>query len=264
MSLSAQPAIEPSLLLRQYFDSMLRRYGPQRWWPARTRLEVILGAILTQNTSWQNAALAIRGLRRSGMLSLARLKLATRGQLEASIRSAGFYRQKAMTIARFLDWLQKLCNGSLARMFARSGAELREELLRIKGLGPETVDAILLYAGGIPTFVADAYTRRILERHDLIKGRIDYEATRQFLHSHLPADANFFNEYHALLVETGKRYCRRAVPNCRGCPLEPFLPEAGTRLEAAGAGKKRNAIAETISLSAAGPLVGMTDNANST
>jgi endonuclease III related protein len=224
MPLSAQPAFEPSELLRRYFESMLREYGPQRWWPARTRLEVILGAILTQNTSWQNAALAVQGLRKSGLLSLAKLKCARRARIESLIRPAGFYRQKARTIRNFLDWLNGNCAGSLARMFNRPGAELRRQLLEIKGLGPETVDAILLYAGNLPYFVADAYTRRILARHTLLTEGAGYGKTQQFLHSHLHADARLFNEYHALLVETGKRYCRRSIADCQGCPLERFLP----------------------------------------
>lgn len=225
MPLPAQPAIEPSLLLRQYFDSLLHRYGAQRWWPARTRLEIILGAILTQNTSWQNAALAIKGLRTSGLLSLAALKRAKRGKIESSIRSAGFFRQKTIAIRSFLEWLDKDYGGSLHMMFKRPWTELRDGLLRVKGLGPETVDAILLYAGGIPTFVADAYTRRIFARHALLRDGAGYEESRTFLHSNLPPDAALFNEFHALLVETGKRHCRRALPMCEGCPLEPFLPK---------------------------------------
>jgi endonuclease-3 related protein len=224
MPISAQPAIEPSKLLRRYYDSMFREFGPQHWWPARTRLEVILGAILTQNTSWQNAALAIKGLRQAGFLSLVRLKWARRNEIEIAIRPAGFYRQKARTIRNFLDWLDVHCAGSLARMFRRPGAQLRQELLEIQGLGPETVDAILLYAGNLPFFVADAYTRRILARHELLPEGIGYEQTRRFLHAHLPSDAQLFNEFHAQLVETGKRHCWHSSPNCHACPLEPFLP----------------------------------------
>lgn len=224
MPISAQPAIEPSQLLRQYFDSMLREFGPQRWWPARTRLEVILGAILTQNTSWQNAALGIKGLRQAGLLSISKLRRARRWEIEGAIRSAGFYRQKTRTIQNFMAWLSDKCEGSLARMFRRPADQLRTELLKLQGLGPETVDAILLYAGGFPTFVADAYTRRILSRHDLLPEEPGYEETREFLHSNLPTDALLFNEFHALLVETGKRHCRRSAPICHNCPLERFLP----------------------------------------
>jgi endonuclease III related protein len=224
MPFHAQPALEAGKLLRRFFDSMLREYGPQRWWPARTRLEVILGAILTQNTSWNNAARAIKGLSKSGLLSLPNLKSANQAEIEAAIRSAGFYKQKARTIQKFLCWLNDKHNGSLASMFKIPATELRDNLLGIKGLGPETVDAILLYAGGIPSFVADAYTRRILVRHVLLADGTGYAEARQFLHSHLPPDARLFNEFHALLVETGKHHCRRATPDCSGCPLERFLP----------------------------------------
>ncbi len=255
MPISAQPAIEPSKLLRRYYDSMLREFGPQHWWPARTRLEVILGAILTQNTSWQNAALAIKGLRQAGFLSLVGLKRARRNEIEIAIRPAGFYRQKARTIRNFLDWLDDHCPGSLARMFRRPGAQLRQELLEIQGLGPETVDAILLYAGNLPFFVADAYTRRILARHELLPEGIGYEQTRRFLHAHLPSDAQLFNEFHAQLVETGKRHCWRSSPNCLACPLERFLPAdkglaAGTgrisTQRSNGSGKRMNPLSPPI------------------
>jgi endonuclease-3 related protein len=224
MTLAAQPAREPGNLLRKYFDSMYQELGPQRWWPARTRLEVILGAILTQNTSWQNAALALKELRQAGMLVLRKLQQASTGELERLIQASGFYRQKARTVRNFLAWLGVTCGGSLTTMFGRNSHLLREGLLAVKGLGPETVDAILLYAGGQPYFVADAYTRRILIRHGLLPKDAGYAAAQEFLHSHLPADAKLFNEFHALLVEVGKRWCQRSNPRCEGCPLEPFLP----------------------------------------
>jgi endonuclease-3 related protein len=225
MTFAAQPAREPGNLLRQYFDSMYQELGPQRWWPARTRLEVILGAILTQNTSWENASLALKQLRKAGMLALPKLQQATTSELEKLIQPSGFYRQKARTIRNFLAWLELTCGGSLATMFGRNSAQLRGKLLTIKGLGPETVDAILLYAGGQPCFVADAYTRRILSRHGLLPSHAGYAVAQEFLHSHLPADAKLFNEFHALLVEVGKRRCQRANPRCQGCSLELFLPK---------------------------------------
>ena len=253
MPISAQPEIEPSQLLRQYFDSMLQKFGPQRWWPAQTRLEVILGAILTQNTSWQNAAMGIKELRRRGLLTMNGLKRARRDEIEAAVRSAGFYRQKTRTIRNFLAWLGKTCGGSLACMFRRPADQLRRELLEICGLGPETVDAILLYAGGFPSFVADAYTRRILSRHGLISEGARYEQAHDFLHSHLPADAQLFNEFHALLVETGKRHCLRSVPDCHGCPLERFLPEAHRQVTEREPGSIRKANGLRIPLGAIMP-----------
>lgn len=227
-SLAPRSYLGPTEALRLYYARMLARLGSQGWWPARTRLEVILGAILTQNTAWQNAALALKRLRSAGLLKLAALRRASRAEIESAVRPAGFYRQKARTIRNFLDWLERACRGSLARMFTRPAAELRGELVEIIGLGPETADAILLYAGRQPFFVADAYTRRILARHELVPAGAGYSAVQEFLHSHLPLDQALFNEYHALLVEVGKRYCLRQAPRCNACPLEEFLPGHGS------------------------------------
>jgi endonuclease-3 related protein len=202
---------------------MLRVLGPQEWWPAHTRLEMILGAILVQNTAWQNAALALKQLKQRGMLSVAALRAASPSELESCVRSAGFFRQKARTIRNFVAWLQRARHGSLAAMFALPPQELRRELLAITGLGPETVDAILLYAGQHAYFVADNYTRRILARHQWLPEKSGYDEAQQFMHRHLPADPALFNEYHALLVEVGKQYCKRQAPLCEKCPLEEFL-----------------------------------------
>jgi len=215
--------VDPREALRRYFDKMLRVFGPQDWWPARTRLEMIIGAILVQNTAWQNAALALKQLKQEGMLSLSALRNASPAELESCVRSAGFFRQKARTIRNFVTWLERACHGSLTVMFAMPPQELRRDLLKITGLGPETVDAILLYAGEHPFFVADNYTRRILARHRLLTESAGYDEVQQFLHRHLPADPALFNEYHALLVEVGKQHCKRQAPLCHTCPLEEFL-----------------------------------------
>jgi len=209
--------------LRQFFAKMLVELGPQDWWPARTRLEIILGAILVQNTAWQNAALALKQLRQKGLLNLARLRGASRAEMESCVRPAGFFRQKTRTIQKFLTWLERNCHGSLKTMFSLKTELARHQLLAIKGLGPETVDAILLYAGHRPVFVADNYTRRILARHEMVKSGADYAEVQQFLHQHLPADPDIYNEYHALLVEVGKKYCKRTDPLCDKCPLQEFL-----------------------------------------
>jgi len=222
---------EPGVELLSYYRELLEGFGPQGWWPARTRLEVILGAILTQNTSWKNVRIAIRRLRRAGLLNQRRLGRASQSELEEAIRPAGFFRQKARTIRHFVSWLDRSYGGSLHRMFRRPPEELRRALLGIKGLGPETADAILLYAGRKPFFVADGYTRRILARHELLRPRAGYEEAQAYLHQHLPRDSGLFNEYHALLVEVGKRYCKRSAPECAACPLEPWLPR---RTERAG------------------------------
>jgi endonuclease-3 related protein len=215
---------QPSPTLRRYYVTVLRHLGPQGWWPARTRLEVILGAILTQNTAWTNAARAIARLRRAGFLNLRKLRGASPAELEMCIRPAGFYRQKTTAIRSFLEWLDGAYAGSLHKTFSQPPDRLREELLGLCGLGPETVDAILLYAGGKPFFVADAYTRRVLARHALVSPRAGYAAVQQFVHRSLPPDPEMFNEFHALLVEVGKRYCQRRQALCGECPLMGFLP----------------------------------------
>jgi endonuclease-3 related protein len=215
---------QPWPTLRRYYTTLLRHLGPQGWWPARTRLEVILGAILTQNTAWTNAARALQTLRGASLLSMKRLSRASLAEIETCIRSAGFYRQKAAAIRSFLDWLDRTCDGSLHKAFSRPSDRLREELLALRGLGPETVDAILLYAGGKPYFVADTYTRRVLARHALVSPGARYAAVQQFVHHSLPSDPEMFNEFHALLVEVGKRYCRRNEALCGQCPLKGLLP----------------------------------------
>jgi endonuclease-3 related protein len=218
-----------SRTLRRYYETLLARLGPQGWWPARTRLEVILGAILTQNTAWTNAAQAIGQLRRARLLDVRRLRCVSPAEVEACIRPAGFHRQKAAAIRNFLEWLDRACEGSLSKAFSRAPERLREELLSIRGLGPETADTILLYAGGKPFFVADSYTRRILARHDLVSPRAGYAAVQAFLHRSLAPDPAIFNDFHALLVEVGKRFCKRREALCGECPLRDFLPPAPRR-----------------------------------
>ncbi len=222
---ASRSGLSPAEALNRYYATLRRRLGPQGWWPARTRLEVILGAILTQNTAWHNAALALGRLRRTGLLRIGKLGRASLPRLKVAIRPAGFFRQKARAIRDFLDWLDAAHHGSLRSMFRTPADRLRQELLELKGLGPETADAILLYAGGQPFFVADAYTRRVLARHRHIPEHAGYADAQQFLHQHLGRDPALFNEYHALLVEVGKRYCRRQAPRCDACPLQEFLPE---------------------------------------
>jgi endonuclease-3 related protein len=220
---ATQPGIAGGELLRQYYTALHARFGPQHWWPARTRLEVILGAILTQNASWHNATLALRNLRKAGLLAWQGLRRASLSKLEACVQPSGFYRQKAQTIRAFADWLESKHEGSLDKLFSPPTEELRRQLLKLKGLGPETVDAIILYAAERPVFVADAYTRRVLVRHGLLPAAAGYSETQEFLHRHLPQDASLFNELHALLVQVGKEHCGRQSARCAGCPLEAFL-----------------------------------------
>lgn len=250
-----RPQGDPQVLLRQMFERLLDRFGPQGWWPAETGLEVILGAILVQNTTWQNAARGIARLRAEGMLSLRRLERATLTELEQAVRPAGFFRQKALTIRNFLVWLDRDSRGSLRRLFTQPVIEVRAKLLKLRGLGPETVDAILLYAGRKPLFPADAYTRRVMSRHGLVPETAGYAEVQEFLHTKLPPDPTLFNEFHALLVEAGKRHCLKEAPHCQGCPLEEYMPAseyvhsvrafAGHSQSAPGSGKTRDGNAKS-------------------
>jgi endonuclease-3 related protein len=213
--------------LRLYYRTLLERLGPQRWWPARTRFEVIVGAILTQNTSWTNVERAVAALRRQRLLTPKALANVPLQQLESAIRPAGYYRQKARRLKAFVSFLQEHYGGSLRRMFQTPTATLRHQLLQVHGIGPETADSILLYAGHHPVFVVDAYTRRILSRHGLLDGRLQYEQIQRWFEAHLPRSAPLFNEYHALLVEVGKRWCHRQQPDCSSCPLGRYRETAG-------------------------------------
>jgi endonuclease-3 related protein len=212
--------------LRDYFDVLFRANGAQNWWPARSRFEVIVGAILTQNTSWTNVQHAIAALRRKKLLSAPAMEEISESELAELIRTSGYYRQKARKLKAFVRFLRTNYQGSLQRMFRVSTESLRTELLSVHGIGPETADSILLYAGARPVFVVDAYTRRMLQRHGLADQRHSYEEIRRSFEESLPADARLFNEYHALIVHTGKHFCRTKNPRCSECPLHSFLPAA--------------------------------------
>jgi len=221
-------AIEPKSTavpeLATYYDALFRAHGPQHWWPGRTRFEVIVGAILTQNTSWSNVERAIAELRREKLLTAAAIEQVPPGRLSRLIRSSGYFRQKARKLKAFVQFLRTQYRGSLDKLFATPTAELRKQLLDVHGIGPETADSILLYAGNHPVFVVDAYTRRILERHGLAHGKETYEEIRGLFEQSLPASASLLGEYHALIVHTGKHYCRKREPDCEHCALRPFLP----------------------------------------
>ena len=171
--------------IRAFYQTLFRAWGRQHWWPAQSRFEIIIGAFLTQNTAWVNVEKAMVQLRRARVLSLAGIRSAPIAELEQLIRSAGYFRQKARRLKSFVDYLDQRYRGSLDRMFARPTAELREELLALNGVGPETADSILLYAGSHPVFVVDAYTRRILDRHRLLPLDAPYEDIRALFESAL-------------------------------------------------------------------------------
>jgi endonuclease-3 related protein len=218
------PPLDKTLPL--YFETLSRSLGPMRWWPARTPFEVIIGAILTQNTSWSNVERAIANLRRAKVMTLRAMERIPTPRLAQLIRPSGYFRQKAKKLKAFTRFLRRDFGGSLARMFRTPTAALRERLLEVHGIGRETADSILLYAGEHPTFVVDAYTHRILARHGISDGKPDYERVRALFERNLPADAKLYNEFHALLVNVGKNWCRPREPHCSECPLGPFMPES--------------------------------------
>lgn len=213
-------------LLLDYYETMSAALGPSRWWPGETPFEIALGAILTQNTAWTNVEKAIANLRTAGRLEAHALNGLPVAELEALIRPAGFFRLKAARVRNFLDFLEETCALDLERLRSEDTGTLRQALLGVSGIGPETADSILLYALGHPTFVVDAYTRRILHRHGLVPEDIGYAELRDFFMDALPRDAALFNEYHALIVRTAKAWCAKKAGKCAACPLSPLLGAA--------------------------------------
>ena len=223
--------MQKTVVIRRYYSALTAAYGPLHWWPARTRFEVIVGAFLTQNTAWRNVEYALANLRRARALNLAGIRHSKLQDLQTLIRPAGFFRQKAQRLKAFVEFLDQNYRGSLHRMFKQPTLQLRQELLSLNGVGPETADSILLYAGKHPVFVVDAYTRRILERHGIVPFTAGYEEIRELFEKSLRKvedSVAAFNQAHALIVQVGKNHCRNRA-NCRGCPLERFLPPTTSR-----------------------------------
>ncbi len=207
--------------LRSLYDLLYVHYGPQHWWPAEDPFEVILGAILTQNTNWRNVEKAILNLKEAGLLSPRILWNTPVRQWSGKIRPSGYYRIKAERIRCFLEFLFTEYSGDLSLLFRDELPVLREKLLGVRGIGPETADSILLYAAGKPIFVVDAYTRRILSRHNLCEPESSYEGIQALFMDNLRREVPLFNEYHALLVQLGKSHCT-PKPKCGNCPLREF------------------------------------------
>lgn len=208
-------------VLLDIYKRLYGEFGPQYWWPGRTRFEVIVGAILTQNTSWTNVEKAIRNLKREKLLTPESLSRSAQGRIAGLIRPSGYYNIKTARIKNFLEFLNREYAGSLTKMFRAQDTVLREKLLAVKGIGPETADSILLYAGNKPVFVIDAYTRRIFSRHGMAQPDIEYGKLQEMFMAGLPRDAGIYNEYHALIVRVGKDLCRTR-PRCDVCPLKGF------------------------------------------
>ena len=245
--------------IRTFYRTLLAAWGPQHWWPAHTPFEVIVGSFLTQNTAWTNVERALANLRAANLLSLEAIRQVPLPELERLIRPSGYFRQKAQRLKTFVAFLDGRYASSLDNLFTQPTNLLREQLLGLNGIGPETADSILLYAGNHPVFVVDAYTRRILDRHEILPQKTRYEEIRQVFErslapvaknkkeartrpkaesgtpstAHQPSPmstsprsptAQVYNEMHGLIVGVGKHYCKKAKPACDACPLKPFLP----------------------------------------
>jgi endonuclease III related protein len=202
------------------YDRMFGQLGPQHWWPAQTPFEVMVGAILTQNTSWKNVERAIANLKGVGLMSLEALSALPTGLLAEYIRPAGYYNMKAGRLHNLLTFINEYHGGDLQAFLDQPLSQFREQLLSIKGIGRETADSILLYAAGLPVFVVDAYTHRILLRHQVIDEECGYEAIQELFMDNLACDTRLYNEYHALLVRVGNVYCKKNNPDCAACPLQ--------------------------------------------
>jgi endonuclease III related protein len=253
------PIEERENQVRAYYRALYNAWGPQNWWPARSRFEVIVGAYLTQNTAWANVEKAMANLRSERVLSVPGIRRTSLPKLQQLIRPSGYFRQKAQRLKTFIAFLDQNYGGSLKQMFSRPAAALREELLSLNGVGPETADSILLYAGNHASFVVDAYTRRILDRHGILPLDASYDDAKvlferslaplaepatdapsvRLLASGLPSATHspsqtsstkrtaltqVYNEMHGLIVGVGKNYCKKSQALCDGCPLQPFLP----------------------------------------
>jgi endonuclease-3 related protein len=205
-------------LLMGMYDLMLERFGRRNWWPGDTPLEVCVGAILTQNTSWKNVAKAIENLKAQRALEAGKLHELEISALAEMIRPAGYYNVKARRLKNFIERLWERWDGRLDRLFDRPIADLREELLTINGIGPETADSIILYAAKKPVFVIDAYTKRVLTRHKLATKDTGYDEMQALFHDNLTPDEPLFNDFHAQFVAIGHHYCK-PTPRCEKCPL---------------------------------------------
>ncbi len=207
-------------VFKEMYIRMYKALGPQGWWPGESPFEVCVGAILTQNTNWQNVERAIENLKKQRLLSPQALYTLPLEILADLIRPTGYFRVKARRLKSFVSFLVEKFDGELSKLFMLPLEEARYALLTVPGIGLETADSILLYAGEKPTFVIDTYTRRILLRHGLATPEMNYEDLREMFMRHLPQDSQLYNEYHALLVAIGKNFCRPKKPQCNDCPLQ--------------------------------------------
>ena len=209
--------------LMEMFTLLSNHFGPQNWWPAETELEMMVGAVLTQNTNWKNVEKAIENLKSKRMLSLKGLCSLSAAEIAHEIRPAGYFNVKAKRLKNLINFIAESYQADLTLFFEDKTQSLRQGLLSVKGIGPETADSILLYAARRPVFVIDAYTHRILCRHNMSEEQTTYDELQALFMDHLPEDPALFNEFHALIVQVGKAYCRKN-PLCNRCPLEEWRP----------------------------------------
>jgi endonuclease III related protein len=214
--------------LKQVYKLLFERFGQQHWWPGESRFEVIVGAVLTQNTNWTNVERAIANLKTASSLEPEKLHTIKIERLAELIRPAGYFNIKARRLKNLIDWLFENYDGKLENIDAVATGRLRDELLSVTGIGPETADSILLYAFDRPVFVVDAYTARIAARHNFIEPPFDYTGLQRLFADNLEEDVKMFNEFHALFVRCGKEYCR-PNPKCTACPLEILPHRVETR-----------------------------------
>jgi endonuclease-3 related protein len=214
--------------VRAIYDRLLDRQGHSAWWPGESAFEVCIGAILTQNTAWTNVEKALAALKHEGLLSFETMAALPASRLAALIRPSGTYKVKAARVRAFLDFLAREYGGRVEAMAGEEPWNLRRKLLAINGIGPETADAIALYAAGRPLFVVDAYTRRVFSRLGWLRGDESYADVQRFLMDRLPAESALFQDYHAQIVRLAKDVCR-PVPRCEACALDPVCASGGRR-----------------------------------
>jgi endonuclease-3 related protein len=215
--------------LMAIYRALLKAYGAQHWWPAKTPFEVMVGAVLTQNTAWPNVEKALANLKYRRILTPAGLDRVSESRLAAFIRPSGYYNVKAKRLKNLVGFIRDRYSGSLRKLFSRDPDELRRGLLSVNGIGPETADSILLYAANLTFFVVDAYTKRVFSRHAFIDPEADYDEVQYLVMDNLPASSRLYNEFHALIVRVGKEHCRKKIPLCKSCPLAILLPTSRRR-----------------------------------
>ena len=210
--------------LLKIYNILLKHFGHRGWWPGETPFEIIVGAILTQNTAWKNVERAIENLKKDKSLTISKIHNIPLDELATLIRPSGYYNQKSLKLKAFTAFVFEEYKGRLSKMFQEDRDILREKLLSIKGIGKETADSILLYAGALPIFVVDLYTSRVLTRHQWIPEKADYQEMQYYFQDRLPVDVDLYKDFHAQIVAVGNTFCRK-TPKCEDCPLKPLLPE---------------------------------------